>query len=362
MRYRLTLLACFVALACAMALGGVIGAAAPPPSDQPASAPQSQSQSQAQTQTQPASPAAQTGSSASGGGGASAGADKSPLVAATMSLVAAAEVPANPLTDATLDQSPLAKDIRRGFRLFTNTPAEAPQFVPGQVTCSHCHLNAGQRERALPVVGLAGMFPEYNRRAGHLISLTDRIVECFLRSENATGKLATDPATRAQQIAAGTLPTGTSPEVVAIAAYLTWLSRGATVGKNPAWRGQNTIEAKAVIPLDTLDPAKGSALYTERCAACHGPDGQGVLVGDRRPGPLWGPNSWNDGAGAARVYTLAGIIRYTMPYVAPGTLTDEEAQQLAAFINSKPRPAYPFKDRDYQVDPLPNDAVYYRAR
>jgi thiosulfate dehydrogenase len=134
------------------------------------------------------------------------------------------------------------------------------------------------------------------------------------------------------------------------------------MGENPSWRGQNAIEAKALIPLEKLVPAKGAAIYTEKCVACHGADGQGILIGDRRPAPLWGPHSWNDGAGAARVYTLAGIIRYTMPYVAPGTLTDEEAQLLARYINSKPRPAYPFKDRDYRVDPLPRDAVYYRKR
>ena len=72
-----------------------------------------------------------------------------------------------------------------------------------------------------------------------------------------------------------------------------------------------------------------------------------MQIGDKKAGPLWGDGSWNDGAGAARVYTLAGIIRYSMPYLNPGSLTDEEAQQVAAFITSKPRPRYPFKSRDY---------------
>ena len=84
-----------------------------------------------------------------------------------------------------------------------------------------------------------------------------------------------------------------------------------------------------------------------------------MAIGDKRPGPLWGPDSWNDGAGAARVYTLAGIIRYSMPYLDPGSMTDEEAQYLAAFINSQPRPAFPFKDKDYRTEKLPVDSVYY---
>ena len=117
-----------------------------------------------------------------------------------------------------------------------------------------------------------------------------------------------------------------------------------------------------LIPIDNLDPGTGEAIFLERCTTCHGADGQGVAVGDKIPGPLWGPDSWNDGAGAARVYTLAGIIRYSMPYLDPGSLTDEESQQLAAFINSRPRPSYPFKDRDYRSDKVPVDAVYYRGR
>ena len=147
-----------------------------------------------------------------------------------------------------------------------------------------------------------------------------------------------------------------------MSAYLTWLSRGSEVGRNPWWRGQNTIAPPNVVPMDKLDRGKGEALFTERCTSCHGADGQGVAVGDKKPGPLWGDDSWNDGAGAARVYTLAGIIRYAMPYLDPGALSDQEAQHVAAFINSKPRPVYPFKDRDYLTEKLPVDSVYYGRR
>src|SRR4029078_12985198 len=95
-------------------------------------------------------------------------------------------------------------------------------------------LTAGAGERPLPVVPVAGMFPEYNRRSGRLYSLTDRIVDCFLRSENATGSIA-DTRNRVDEDTE-TLPTPTSKEVLAIAAYITWLARGAEVGKNPSWR------------------------------------------------------------------------------------------------------------------------------
>ena len=282
-----------------------------------------------------------------------------PLVPASTTMVTAWDVPDNPLTDPSLDESRLSKDIRWGFKLFTNTPVEAKAFAPGKMACANCHLNAGQRERSLPLVAIAGMFPEYNRRSGRLYSLNDRIVDCFWRSENATGVLGEDDASSA---ASRILPSPTSKEVLAISAYLTWLARGATMGKNPAWRGQNTIAASALIPVAKLDRKQGEAIFTERCTSCHGIDGQGVMVGDKKPGPLWGPDSWNDGAGAARVYTLAGIIRYAMPYLSPGSLSDEEAQQVAAFINAKPRPAFPYKPQDYLTEKMPADSVYYAKR
>src|SRR5262249_40181648 len=74
-----------------------------------------------------------------------------PLIAARTTMVTAWEFPRNPLTDPTLDDSRLSNDIRLGFRIFTNTPKETPQFVPGKISCSNCHLNGGQRERALPL-------------------------------------------------------------------------------------------------------------------------------------------------------------------------------------------------------------------
>jgi thiosulfate dehydrogenase len=280
-------------------------------------------------------------------------ADRSPLVPATTTMVTAWQIPLNPVEDGSLDTSPLAEQIRWGYQLFTDTPRQAPQFVGGEVACANCHLNAGQRERALPLVGVAGMFPEYNARAARLITLADRVVDCFMRSENATGR------------SAEALPSPTSKEVLALSAYIAWLSKGQAVGRNPDWRGKNAIAQAALVPVAKLDRARGESIFKEQCTSCHGEDGQGKPIGGpvpnsaKKAGPLWGDASWNDGAGASRVYTLAGIIRYTMPYLNPGSLSDDDAQHVAAFITSQPRPAYPFKERDYAKSKVPVDAVYY---
>jgi thiosulfate dehydrogenase len=275
-------------------------------------------------------------------------AEKSPLISAKTTMVTAWQVPLNPLEDKTLEPSPLTEQIKWGFRLFTNTPHEAPQFTGGGVSCSNCHLNAGQRERSLPLVGVAGVFPEYNARAARLISLGDRVVDCFMRSENGT--------------AHDELPTPSTKEVLALSAYITWMSKGQSVGRNPPWRGQNAIAQPKLLAVAKLDRTRGEVVYAERCTSCHGADGQGVQIGDKKAGPLWGPNSWNDGAGASRVYTLAGIIRYSMPYLDPGSLSDEDAQNVAAYITAKPRPEFPFKDKDYRAGKVPVDAVYYPPR
>src|SRR3982074_438896 len=101
------------------------------------------------------------------------------------------------------------------------------------------------------------MFPEYNRRSGRLYSLTDRIVDCFLRSENATGTIAAGGEAPAVAVTTDVVPSPTSKEVLALAAYITWLARGTEVGANPPWRGQNTIAATALVPVARLDARKG---------------------------------------------------------------------------------------------------------
>ena len=287
---------------------------------------------------------------------ARSGEPRSPLVAATTTMVTAWQVPQNPLDggDAVpgVTDRRVADQIKWGFKIFIDTPHEAARFTGATVSCANCHLNAGQRDRALPLVGIVGMFPEYNARAARLITLADRVVDCFMRSENATAHYHA-PGDEGS-------PGPASKEVIALSAYITWLSRGRSVGENPPWRGHNAIASANLLPIDQLDARRGESLYKERCTSCHGADGQGVQIGDKKAGPLWGPNSWNDGAGASRVYTLAGIIRYTMPYLDPGSLSDDDAQHVAAFINSKPRPPYPHKQRDYPGGKVPVDAVYYR--
>ena len=87
---------------------------------------------------------------------------------------------ADRVKDPTRDPLPadpaLAAEIRRGYQLFVDTPKHAPQYAYAKMSCGNCHLNAGQKEGAMPLVGIAAVFPEYNRRAGRTFVLEDRIV------------------------------------------------------------------------------------------------------------------------------------------------------------------------------------------
>jgi thiosulfate dehydrogenase len=234
----------------------------------------------------------------------------------------------------------LRQRVLEGYRIGRETSRLAPEFVGNDLSCFNCHLNGGQRERALPLVGVAATFPQYRGRNAEIVSLYERIAGCFRRSMN------------------GTPPPEDHPVALALVAYISWISTGQPMGVRPDWLGQNRLPEAARIAMADLDPERGERLYAQQCAACHGLDGQGVALPQGRPGPLWGPRSWNDGAGAARPWTLAGFIRWAMPLTAPGSLSDRDAQDIAAWINSHERPEFPTRAADYPAGGRPGDAVY----
>lgn len=158
-----------------------------------------------------------------------------------------------------------AEAIKLGFRIFVDTPKHAPQFSGSSLICTNCHLVGGQTEGALPLVGVTTMFPEYNDRAGRMFSIEDLIMGCFLRSmKGANGRAKGAKHDNDPQ---ETAPSNRSKEVLAVAAYLTWLSEGLPVGEKPPWRGRNEIAEKDRIPIDKLDPNRGKALYGQKCAS-----------------------------------------------------------------------------------------------
>jgi thiosulfate dehydrogenase len=135
-----------------------------------------------------------------------------------------------------------------------------------------------------------------------------------------------------------------------IVAYLAFLSHGIPVGP-PQPGGGARLQQWAAFTADT---AAGARVYATTCAKCHGPDGLGTAGAP----PTWGPASYNIGAGMARVRTAAEFIRRNMPLDQAGTLTDQQAFDVAAYVNAHPRPDFRGKEADWPNGDPPPDVAY----
>lgn len=215
----------------------------------------------------------------------------------------------------TLPAGPLGTSIEYGYALVVQTHRLMKPYVGADLECSDCHLAGGTQPRGGSFVGVYGRFPQWNKRAHRVIALQDRIAECFLYSMN------------------GRAPAYSSKAMIAIVAYMAWLSRGSSVGANQA-ASDRYVEP---LPSTAPNPARGAALYRQKCAACHQIDGLGIS--GTYP-PLWGARSFNDGAGMAHLDRMTGFIRYNMPQNAPGTLSLAQAYDVAAFVLRHARPHF----------------------
>jgi thiosulfate dehydrogenase len=258
-----------------------------------------------------------------------------PLAASDALAMGAQTVPLSPPAANTMPSGPLGTSIRLGLSIVNDTQAHAKAYVGNGLNCVSCHLDAGRVAYAAPLVGLTGIFPEYRARRGRVESLEERINDCFVRSMNGRP-----------------LPPG-SPEMVGLLAYTAWLSQGVPTGSEVRGRGFRDLIAPA-----KPDPARGKSLYAQKCAACHGASGQGL----RGAGPvfvfppLWGSQSFNTGAGMARVSVAAAFVQAKMPLGNGGTLTDQEAYDIAAYFTAQPRPKFGAAIKDWPKGERPADS------
>jgi len=222
----------------------------------------------------------------------------------------------------------------------------AARYAGNNLACANCHLGAGLKKFGLPLVAASADYPAYSKRTGASVSIFDRVNQCLIRSMNGRP-----------------MPESERP-MQAILAYLRVLSTH--IPQDGTIRGAG---AGAMAELDrAADPRRGADVYARTCADCHRRDGLGVRrnvdlpeMGYAVP-PLWGPDSFNDGAGTARLITLANFVHDNMPngtsWVAP-RLAPEDAWDVAAFVLSQPRPKLAGTDRDFPDLLLkPVDASY----
>jgi thiosulfate dehydrogenase len=244
--------------------------------------------------------------------------------------------------------------VRKGRDLIEATYAHigplvgdsAKRYAGNNLACADCHLKAGTKMFGLPIFGLFGKYPLYSARSGAEVTIRDRVDLCMTRSMNGRAMPAK------------------APEMAAIVAYIKFLSTGVPAGKELPGLGSGNMPE-----LDrSADPERGRQVYAKSCATCHNAEGSGFRrsIPRANPGyaipPLWGSDSFNDGAGMSRLITAANFIRANMPagidYLAP-QLSDADAWDVAAYIVSQPRPHKADLGKDFpdRLD-KPVDAPY----
>lgn len=221
--------------------------------------------------------------------------------------------------------------IRVGYMIVVDTQEYGKPYVGNALKCTNCHLDAGLNPNAASYVGISGLYPEFRARAGRLMTLADRVNECFERSMNGIA-----------------LPPDSS-KLQAVVAYIDWLSQNIPRGSKIAWRG-----IPRITPTRRPDPVAGKNVFAKKCVFCHGSDGQGTMAAP----PLWGPGSYNIAAGMARVSVAASFIKANMPRGWGWSVTDDEAFDVATYINSQARPDFPAKASDWPKGGKPEDTPY----
>jgi len=223
------------------------------------------------------------------------------------------------------DQGPA---IAYGYVLITRTfanigpevPDKAMRFAGNNLACQSCHLDAGTNRAGLPLVGIFATYPKFSTRDQRVISLAERINECMTRSMNGRA-----------------LPDASS-EMTALLAFLRYIGIPTPAPAEPP--GAPPLPASA---------ERGATVFATVCAACHQQNGLGVRRGSANDAdgyvfpPLWGPDSYNDGAGMDRYRRIVSFVRLNMPRgVDPQhpQLTLQQAWDVSAYVIAQPRPAY----------------------
>jgi thiosulfate dehydrogenase len=219
----------------------------------------------------------------------------------------------------------------RGRAILLATRDSLPHNVGNSLRCASCHLDGGLRRDAMSWVGSFARFPQYRARSGKIDLIEDRINDCFQRSMNGR---ALAPVGR---------------DMRDIVTYLAFLSSGTPVGAETEGQGLPRLQ-----PLKG-DPVRGAAVFTTVCSRCHGANGQGTTLAP----PTWGPHSFNVGAGMARINTAASFIHAVMPIDRALHLSAQQAFDVATYINTRPRPDFPAKARDWPRGGKPDDADYH---
>lgn len=217
--------------------------------------------------------------------------------------------------------------IRYGRELIMHTsvylgPKGTVKPISNGMNCRNCHLEGGTKTFGINYAAVASTYPQWRVRSGTMVDVPERVNECIERSLNGT-RLNED-----------------DKELEAMVAYLKWIGKDVPKGIVPEGTGMKKI----TFLNRPADPIQGKIVFDQHCIECHGANSEGQMEPDGNEWfypPLFGEHSYNMGAGLYRLSKFASFVKYNMPlgttFDAP-VLTDEEAWDVAAYVNSMPRP------------------------
>jgi thiosulfate dehydrogenase len=232
---------------------------------------------------------------------------------------------ARPLTftpsDRPIPDDEFGKAVQLGRQIFDDPTRYAGQYVGNELHCESCHLDEGRHVGSAPLWAAYVSYPAYRAKNHHVNTFEERLQGCFRFSMN------------------GKAPPLGDPVLVALVSYAYWMALGAPVDPKIAGRGYQ-VPGKPALPADY---ERGSKVYARNCALCHGGDGAGQRDNEGHVTfpALWGPGSFNWGAGMGNVGNAAGFIKSNMPLGRGGMLNDQEAWDVAQFMDSHERPQDP---------------------
>ena len=217
--------------------------------------------------------------------------------------------------------------IRYGREIILHTaaffgPKGTIAHISNGMNCGVCHIDAGTRLWGNNFSKVAATYPLFRNRSGKIETVEMRINDCFERSLN------------------GKKPGDSGKEMKAMVAYINWIGKDVPKGEKVNSSG---VEILPVLNR-AADTLKGKTVYVSICQKCHGKNGEGVWKNNGKEylyPPLWGKHSYNVGAGMYQLSKFAGYIKNNMPF---GTtfhnpqLNNEQAWDVAAYVNSRPRP------------------------
>ena len=243
-----------------------------------------------------------------------------PLPSATAPTLGVQGVAFTPPAESDMPKNEFGEMVLLGKNIFVNTQQYAKGYVGNGLNCTNCHLDNGRKADSAPLWAAYGLYPAYRKKTGQVDTIGSRIQGCFRYSMN------------------GKPPALDSKEMTALVSYHYWLAKGAPTGVKLPGQGYLALAKPAMEP----DVTRGAEVYKNNCALCHSANGEGTQAsGGFVFPPLWGKDSFNWGAGMHRVDTAAGFIKANMPYSRGGMLTDQQAWDVAMFMNSHERPKDP---------------------